>query len=156
MTRLTNILNRALTLPSAPPAETAGNPATFLRSKAARNLNMSLPAPVGKRDQIKRSLGAVFAASPAVVALDGPVKRQAKFIAAKTPVLQNVATLKQEAAFEAARTQAKFLTRFNAVRGVQVPQEVRKSVPPDPNRVYPPNPMLSKKLPTIHEREDEG
>lgn len=156
MTRLTNILKRALISPSASPAKATGNSATLVRSEAVRNLNMNLPAPIGKRDQIKRSLGAVFAASPAVVALDGPVKRQARLNAAKTPVLQDVATLKQEAAFAAARAQAKFLTRFDAVPGVQVPRETRKSVPPDPKREYPPNPMLSKKLPTIHEREDEG
>ena len=156
MNRLTNIFNRAVASPLASPAETADHSATLVRSKAVRNLNTHLPAPIGKRNQIKRSPGVVFAAAPAVGALDGPVKHQTRLNAAKTPVLQDVATLKQEAAFEASRTQAKFLARFNAVRGVQVPQETRTSVPPDPRHEYPPNPMLSKKLPTIHEREDEG
>ena len=156
MTRLTNIFNRALTSPSASPADSTGNSATLVRSPAVRNLNMNLPAPIGKREQIKRLLGAAFSNGTSPVALDGPVKPQGMLNAAKKPVLQDVATLKREAAFKAVRAQEKLLARFNAVPGLQVPQETRKSVPPDPKRMYPPNPMLSKALPTVHESEDEG
>lgn len=80
MNRLTNIFNRASVARSdsgaASPAGDATTPAQLVRSKGARNLN--LPAPIGKREQAKRLLGAAFSVSKAPTALGSPVNHQAK------------------------------------------------------------------------------
>ena len=90
MIRLTNFINRALATPSTSPADTTGksaDAAPLPRAKAFRNPN--LPAPIGKREQVKRSIGATFSAGPSPTALDAPVNRQARLNAATAPVLES-------------------------------------------------------------------
>lgn len=146
MTRLTNILNRATVAPSPSPAEDTGNSSRLVRSNGARNLhaNTNLPAPIGKREQAKRFIGAAFSASATPTALDGPVRRQARPAAARTPAPQAALAREQSAAL---------LDRFNALQAP--PQDIRSSAPPDPHRAYPQNPALRRGLSTIHEVDGE-
>lgn len=92
MNRLTNIFNRASVARSdaaaASPASDAAISSPIARTKGARNL--SLPAPIGKREKAKRMLGAAFSVNAKAIELKAPVKRPAKFATSQItePLLQ--------------------------------------------------------------------
>lgn len=130
---------------SPPPASNTTKRPGLLRSNAVTNFGALVP--IGKREQVKRFLVATFAVSRKPIALDGPVRRQARPAApVKTPLKPPVANL--------ALPTASLAARYSALK--PTPQNTQPNKPSDPNRPYPSNAALGQRLFTIHEGDNEN
>lgn len=151
-----------------------GIPGKISRSNDVRNLG--LPAPIGKREQIKQFLGTTFSVNAKPVAYDAPVAGHFKRAASKPTTLSQATAPQQSTKLQSAKPDALLLARFNAVSGASdtltsarldasqlarfnavpgLPKTARANPQPNPNREYPTHPMLKKSLPTIREVDGE-